>query len=891
MSPSDLIRPMWSATTAPKGDTLLGSAELQEVKIPSTRKAQKGLCLWKHLLQQHWYHVMDLVVMIGVIKQRKIVDNCKKGLGYENYNVVPPPYTRIFMPPKPDLSFIGLDEFANKPVVENSEAKSSQEKPKEVRKSSKDETTGILKFFITRIENLVDRKVKVIRCDNGTEFKKRKMNQFYKMKGILRQFSVTRTLQQNRVAEKRNMTLLEATRTMLAESKLPTTFWDQKSSHDDGFKPSSDVKKADEDPSKGSECKYQEWEDNVNNTNNVNVASTNEVNTISENISSKLPFDSDIPALEDISTFNFLSEHEDDDKLVDMNNLDTTIQVSPVLTTTVHKDHPLDQTLVDLPNRKRATGTKWVFRNKKNERGIMIRNKERLVAQGHTQEERIDYDEVFAPIARIEAIRLFLAYASFKDFVVYQMDVKSDFIYRKIEEEVYVCQPLRFKDPGFPDRVYKVEKALYGLHQAPKAWYETLSTYLLDNGFQSGKIDKTLFIKRHKEVKIASTPRETQKPLLKDEDDEEVNVYMYRSVIGSLMYLISSRPDIMFVVCACERYQVNPKVSYLYVVKRIFRYLKGHPKLGLWYLKDFPFNLVAYTNSDYGGASLDRKSTTGDLLTKAFDAKTINREGQIHAKVDGKKVIISEASIRRVLQFADEEGIDCLPNAIIFEQLTLMGKPKRKVTKVPQPSDSIENVSDEAVYKELDDSLVRAATTASSLEAEQDSGYLVGVYLTPHHMELIPPPMLLLETFKTLCLLNYALMIRHDYDLTLVLQETSITKLKPQDLEGPAFEIIKVFHPDVIHLQYQMEECHKLLTDSVDDPILRNNVSKPLPLGGPPGQVTIQTDFFFNKDLEYLRYGSKGSRPALSISKMKAAYYPDAGLEQMVPDQFWIDEE
>nr|GEZ07156.1 hypothetical protein [Tanacetum cinerariifolium] len=118
-----------------------------------------------------------------------------------------------------------------------------------------------------------------------------------------------------------------------------------------------------------------------------------------------------------------------------------------------------------------------------------------------------------------------------------------------------------------------------------------------------------------------------------------------------------------------------------------------------------------------------------------------------------------------------------------------------------------------------------------------------------------------------------------------------ITELKPQDLEGPAFEIVKVFHPDVIHLQYQIEECHKLLTDSVDDPILRHNVSKQLPLGGPPVQVTIQTDFFFNKDLEYLRYGSKGSRPALSISTMKAAYYPDIGLEQMVPDQFWIEEE
>ncbi|GKF82233.1 putative ribonuclease H-like domain-containing protein, partial [Tanacetum coccineum] len=155
-------------------------------------------------------------------------------------------------------------------------------------------------------------------------------------------------------------------------------------------------------------------------------------------------------------------------------------------------------TLVDLPNGKRAIGTKWVFRNKLDDRGIVIRNKARLVNQGYTQEERINYDEVFALVARNEAIRLFLAYASFKDFVVYQMDVKSAFLYGKIKEEVYVCQPPGFEDPDFLDKVYKVEKELYGLHQAPRACYETLSTYLLDNEFQRGKIDKTLFIRRDK---------------------------------------------------------------------------------------------------------------------------------------------------------------------------------------------------------------------------------------------------------------------------------------------------------------------------------------------------------------------------------------------------------
>ncbi|GKF59010.1 putative ribonuclease H-like domain-containing protein, partial [Tanacetum coccineum] len=156
------------------------------------------------------------------------------------------------------------------------------------------------------------------------------------------------------------------------------------------------------------------------------------------------------------------------------------------------------KTLVELPNGKRAIGTKWVFRNKKDERGIVIKNKARLAAQGYTQEEGINYDEFFAPVARIKVIRLFLAYASFKDCVVYQMDIKSAFLYCKIKEEVYVCQLPGFEDPDFPDREYKVEMALYGLYQAPRAWYETLSTYLLDNRFQRGKIDKTLFIRKDK---------------------------------------------------------------------------------------------------------------------------------------------------------------------------------------------------------------------------------------------------------------------------------------------------------------------------------------------------------------------------------------------------------
>nr|GEW16101.1 hypothetical protein [Tanacetum cinerariifolium] len=154
--------------------------------------------------------------------------------------------------------------------------------------------------------------------------------------------------------------------------------------------------------------------------------------------------------------------------------------------------------LVDLPHGKRAIGIKWVYKNKKDERGIVVRNKARLVAQGHTQEEGIDYKEVFALVVRIEAIRLFLAYASFMGFMVYQMNVKSAFLYGTIEEKVYVCQPPWFEDTDHPDKVYKVVKALYGLHQDLRAWYETLATYLLEKDFHRGQIDQTLFFKKQK---------------------------------------------------------------------------------------------------------------------------------------------------------------------------------------------------------------------------------------------------------------------------------------------------------------------------------------------------------------------------------------------------------
>ncbi|GJX41932.1 putative ribonuclease H-like domain-containing protein, partial [Tanacetum coccineum] len=288
--------------------------------------------------------------------------------------------------------------------------------------------------------------------------------------------------------------------------------------------------------------------------------------------------------------------------------------------------------LVDLPNGAKVIGTKWVYRNKKDERGVVVRNKARLVAQGHRQEEGIDYDEVFAPVARLEAIRLFLAFASYMGFIVYQMDVKSAFLYGTIEEEVYVSQPPGFVDPDHPKKVYKVVKALYGLHQAPRAWYATLSTFLEKHDYRRGTIDKTLFIKKDKkniilvqiyvdDIIFGSTKKSWSdefEALMKGSHDgifisqdkyvaEILKKFDFESVKSAITPMETKAP-----LAQDEGSpDVTPKTSHLNAVKRIFKYLKGKPNLGLWYPRDSPLDLEAFSDSDYGGSNLDRKSTTG----------------------------------------------------------------------------------------------------------------------------------------------------------------------------------------------------------------------------------------------------------------------------------------
>ncbi|GJY46609.1 putative ribonuclease H-like domain-containing protein, partial [Tanacetum coccineum] len=407
--------------------------------------------------------------------------------------------------------------------------------------------------------------------------------------------------------------------------------------------------------------------------------------------------DSEIPPLEDIyqnPTDGIFtnSSYNDEGAVADFTNLETVVNVSPIPTSRINSFHPSalilgdpnsavqtrskvnkssgahafvsyisealeDESwvdamqkellqfkiqkvwiLVDLPYGKKAIGTKWVYRNKKDERGVVVRNKARLVAQGHRQEEGIDYDEVFAPVARIEAIRIFLAFASYMGFIVYQMDVKSAFLYGKIDEEVYVSQPPGFLDPKYPQKVYKVVKALYGLHQAPRAWYATLSTFLLKNGYRRGTIDKTLFIKKDKhdiilvQVYVDDIIFGSTKKSWCDEFEALMKSRFQMSSMGELTFFlglqVKQKADGIFI--SQDKYvaEILKKFDFVNVktastpietqkplsggkasdmeCSHLYRSMIGssnvHVALGLNYVLSF---------SDYAGANLDRKSTTG----------------------------------------------------------------------------------------------------------------------------------------------------------------------------------------------------------------------------------------------------------------------------------------
>ncbi|GJW75436.1 putative ribonuclease H-like domain-containing protein, partial [Tanacetum coccineum] len=554
--------------------------------------------------------------------------------------------------------------------------------------ATKDETNEILKNFIKEIENLVDKKVKIIRCDNRTEFKNKVMDNFCREKGIRREYSVARTPQQNGVAERRNRTLIEAARTIGLKPALNfmrpfgchvtilNTLdnlgkFDGKS--DEGFFVgyslrskafrvyNTRTKRVEENFHIGFlenkpmiEGNGPKWLFDIDSLaqsmNYVPVAAgtiTNEsagtqgelnasTSTQKEEISQDCIHVEDGPDNENDEKYkskddsspkevNAARQHVNTANLEVNNGRFKLNTVDPSISTNSSNDQDSPKDMFKLGASHTLEITHVEFFSDEDEPEVDLGNitnsytveamQEEILQfklqQGHRQEEGIDYEEVFALVARIEAIRLFLVYASFMDFLVYQMDVKSAFLYGTIEEEVYVTQPPGFKDPDNPNKVYKVVKALYGLHRAPRAWYETLANYLLGNGFKRGKIDQTLFTKKQKgdillvqvyvndiifgstnkelctgfkklikdkfqmssigeltfflglqvqqkedgifisrdkyvdeilkkfnytNVKSASTPVDLEKPLVKDGDANDVDVHIYRSMIGSLMY-------------------------------------------------------------------------------------------------------------------------------------------------------------------------------------------------------------------------------------------------------------------------------------------------------------------------------------------------------------------
>ncbi|GKE01192.1 retrovirus-related pol polyprotein from transposon TNT 1-94 [Tanacetum coccineum] len=340
--------------------------------------------------------------------------------------------------------------------------------------------------------------------------------------------------------------------------------------------------------------------------------------------------------------------------------------------------------LVPRPGGKNVIALKWLWKNKCDAEHIVVRNKSRLVAKGYKQEEGIDFEESFAPVARLEAVRMFIAFAAHRNITIFQMDVKTAFLNGPLKEEVYVSQPEGFIDHEFPNHVYRLKKALYGLKQAPRAWYDKLSSFLIEHGFNKGIIDPTLFTRRHggdillvqvyvddiifgstnpdfskrfanlmknnfemsmmgelkfflglqvhqsprgifisqsqyaiellkkhglDECVSMSTPMATER-LDADLQGTPTDQTTYRRMIGGLMYLTASRPDIAFATFVCARYQARPTVKHLKEVKRIFRYLRQSYNMGLWYPKDSGFELTAYSDADHGGCKDDCKKNS-----------------------------------------------------------------------------------------------------------------------------------------------------------------------------------------------------------------------------------------------------------------------------------------
>nr|GEW01832.1 copia protein [Tanacetum cinerariifolium] len=695
---------------------------------PKAMVAIDGVCFdWSYMAEDEV--PTNMALMAFSYSEGQITDKSKNGLRFQSYNVVPPPATLVYNTGrcphlKTDLSYSSLEEF-KQPQFESYRPKSSEIESKNdskdipydlkeqtdaplvkdrvltaitikgkrggakvgritgkgtLKTATKNETTCILKKFITKIENLVDKKVKVIRCDNKIEFKNSVMNDFYAMKGIIREFSIARTPQQNGVAKKRNRTLIEAARTMLSDSKLPTTFWAK---------------------AVNTACYVQ---NRLLVVKPYNKTPYELFRGRTHALSFMRPFGCHVTILNTLDHLGKFDRKFDDgffvgyslnSKAFRVYNLKTRkveenlhirfLEDKPSIAGTEEsigeghssKEKRSSQDYILMPLWKDGLLFNYSLKNASNDEPQPSSDARHKDDEGLSKESEIDNQEKSENSTQdvntvglnintvstndnteVDMSNITTAYQVpttpntriHKDHSLDHMDVKSAFIYERFEEEVYMCQPLGFEDPNHPDKVYKVVKTLYGLHQASRAWYETLAKYLLGNRFHRGKIDQTLFIKRKKgdillvhvyvddiifgstkkelctefkrlmkdkfqmnsmreltfflglqvkqkedgifisqdkyvtevlrkfnflDVKSASTPVDMEKTLVKEADGDDLDVHLYRSMIGSLMYLTTSRPDIIQVKVMLKHKEIYVTPSH---TKKIFANMKRQVK-------------------------------------------------------------------------------------------------------------------------------------------------------------------------------------------------------------------------------------------------------------------------------------------------------------------------
>ncbi|GJW36993.1 retrovirus-related pol polyprotein from transposon TNT 1-94 [Tanacetum coccineum] len=570
---------------------------------------------------------------------------------------------------------------------------------------SKDETLEVVIKFLKQIQVGLNKTIRNIHTDNGTYIVNKDLTDYYECVGIFHQKTVPRTPQQNGVVKRRNRTLVEAARTMLIFYKALTFLWAEavatavfgalcyptNDSEDLGkLQPTADIgifvgyapsRKGPVSPAPAVQVPVNSTGTPSSTTIDQDAPSPShspsssalQSPSLHQGVAAESPLMEDNP-FAPIDNDHFINVFAPEPRSEASSSGDLSSTESPYVSQTLHhlgkwsKDHPLDNIignpsrpihefdrlqvweLVPQPDCVMIIALKWIYKVKLDEYGDVLKNKARLVAKGYRQEEGIDFEESFAPVARIEAIRIFIAYVASKNMTIYQMDVKITFLNGELKEEVYVSQPEGFVDLDHPTYVYRLKKALYSLKQAPRAWYDTLSRFLLDNKFSKGAVDPTLFtrkIGKHillvqiyvYDIIFASTDPKacdifsnemsskfqismmgqmsfflglqvSQNPggifinqskfsleILKklgmdscdpvdtpmvdrlklDEDPLGIPVDQtrFRSMVGSLMYLTASRPDLVFAICMCARYQASPTKKHLEALKWVFRYLRG----------------------------------------------------------------------------------------------------------------------------------------------------------------------------------------------------------------------------------------------------------------------------------------------------------------------------